>query len=516
MVATPRHPLFRPFPLHPRKRQKNITVKKLLTALLLPLLVACTNEFEDLNTNPNAPSQVQPELLLRQTLYGYADAMAYEGFVAGNLLSQHLAMIDFNLFDRHALGSPQEGGDPWTILYQALRDNEALLRLSRQRDIYAHYEAPALILKAYFALQLTDLYGSVPYRQAVRAGTDGITNPMYDTQWDVYNDTQEGAIMLLRQARNLLRQPPPTAVLGGDLLFDGDYSGWLRFGRSLEMRAYARTSLADQVFTGGAMGSGPIWHFFGPALGPDNEIISSNDQNAVINFTDTPPNDYPLARARIGIFNVFLMSETAQDVFRDLNDPRIATIYRPSTASGEFRGVANGIDAATSIVADSFARPGTVFRENSGGRPFAFMTAWEVNFLRAEMIVRFANQDIVDPKLYYDLAVEQAFEYWDTPMPANYLTEGPAAYDPDRALEQILTQKWIANAGNSYEAWMDWRRTGIPTQLRPAAASLNDGLIPVRMPYPAEEEALNFNFYRAAAVATDGNSINFPVTWDVD
>ena len=40
-------------------------------------------------------------------------------------------------------------------------------------------------------------------------------------------------------------------------------------------------------------------------------------------------------------------------------------------------------------------------------------------------------------------------------------------------------------------------------------------VIPVRMPYPAEEEALNAENYNEAANATDGNSLNFGVWWDV-
>ncbi|MEM6771757.1 MAG: hypothetical protein AAF597_14335, partial [Bacteroidota bacterium] len=117
----------------------------------LLLLSACTQDFEDINTNENAPSEVQPEFLLRQVIYGYGDAMSYEGFVAGNLLSQHFAMIDFNLFDRHALSSPQEGGNPWPILYTALRDNQTILDISRENPTFAVYEGPAMVMKAYLA-----------------------------------------------------------------------------------------------------------------------------------------------------------------------------------------------------------------------------------------------------------------------------------------------------------------------------------------------------------------------------
>jgi hypothetical protein len=40
--------------------------------------------------------------------------MSYEGFAVGDLLSQHRTAFDFN-FDRHALKSPQLGGNPWPI-----------------------------------------------------------------------------------------------------------------------------------------------------------------------------------------------------------------------------------------------------------------------------------------------------------------------------------------------------------------------------------------------------------------
>jgi hypothetical protein len=100
-------------------------------------------------------------------------------------------------------------------------------------------------------------------------------------------------------------------------------------------------------------------------------------------------------------------------------------------------------------------------------------------------------------------------------MPEDYLTTGPAAWDEGNAFEQIITQKWIASIGNAYEGWTEWRRTGFPA-LKPVEASLNGGLYPVRMPYPNDEQALNFENYQAAAAATQGNSVNVRVWWDVD
>ena len=101
---------------------------------------------------------------------------------------------------------------------------------------------------------------------------------------------------------------------------------------------------------------------------------------------------------------------------------------------------------------------------------------------------------------------------WGTDLPDTYLA-GPAALANGDALQQIITQKWIANTINGYEGWIEFRRTGFP-QLRTISASLNNDVIPVRMPYPAEEQALNAENYEAAAANTNDNSINAPVWWD--
>lgn len=437
---------------------------------------------------------------MRQVIYGYGDAMAYEGFVAGNLLSQHFSMIDFNLFDRHALSSPQEGGNPWPILYTNLRDTETLLQLSRENEAFAVYEGPALVLKSYLTMTLTDLFGDVPYFEAFRGRSAGITTPAYDSQEDIY--LADGGILdNLEQAVSAIDAYQGAQPLNGDIIFNGDLEGWVRFANSLRIKALVRIS--DRVEPGGQ-----IQEIFG-----EGRYMDEPAEDATFAFTAGQPNNYPLSTARIGIFNVFLMSATAQDVFSGLDDSREAVFYRPSAASDSFTGIVNGIDASSAITPDNFARPGTIWRENSGGLPFNFMTSWETDFLLAEAAVK--GYLDVEPEEWYQRAVEQAFIYWDVQRPGGYFN-GAGGFDEDNPLESIITQKWIASIGNAYEGWTEWRRTGFPTQIRPAEASLNDNLIPVRMPYPNDEQALNFENYQAAAAATDDNSINARVWWDIE
>lgn len=141
-----------------------------------------------------------------------------------------------------------------------------------------------------------------------------------------------------------------------------------------------------------------------------------------------------------------------------------------------------------------------------------FLTAWETYFLLAEAAEKgYIN---ADAKMLYETGVTLAFEYWNTTLPDNYLNE-TAAYNAPQStpIRQIIPQKWIANIINGYEGWIEYRRTGFP-EFKQVVASLNDIIIPVRLPYPAEEEALNSENYQEAAAATQRNSINVKVWWD--
>ncbi|WP_179343656.1 SusD/RagB family nutrient-binding outer membrane lipoprotein [Winogradskyella ursingii] len=475
----------------------------ILSILSLITLTSCTQDFEDINTNPNAPSSVQPSLLLRQVIYDFGENMSYEGFVAGDLLSQHRTALDFNLFDRHALKSPQLGGNPWPVFYTNLRDNEIILKQSQTVETFAVYEGPALILKAHMAAGLTDLFGDVPYFEAFN-GVEGTVTPAYDLQEDIYM-AENGILDNLDKGIAAIGAYSDVIPLEGDILFNGDLEAWIRFANSLKIKHLLRISEKVDVATELQ------------AIFDEGNYMMNNSQNAIFNFTNSDPNSFRLAQLRIGDFNNFVLSETMEDILVELNDTRISTFFRPfsNSNSNEFNGLLNGIDASqTSIALANYSLAGTAFREDTSTLDANFITAWEVHFALAEAAAK--NIITADAQELYETGVALAFEYWNTELPSNYLS-GPAAYNATNTtpIEQIITQKWIANIINGYEGWIEFRRTGFP-ELRTISASLNNDLIPVRMPYPAEEEALNAENYAVAAGATDGNSINVSVWWDED
>ena len=399
-------------------------------------LTSCTNDFEDLNTNPNAPVSVQPSLLLRQVIYDFGENMSYEGFVAGDLLAQHRTALDFNLFDRHDLKSPQLGGNPWPIFYTNLRDNEIILKQAQETAAFAVYEGPALILKAYMAAGLTDLFGDVPYFEAFN-GIDGTVTPTYDLQEDIYQN-ENGILDNLNKGIAAINAYSGSIPLDGDILYNGNLESWIQFANSLKIKYLVRISgkvdVAAQLQT----------------LFTEGNYIKNNTENAIFDFTNSEPNSFRLAQLRVGDFNNFVLSETMEEILTDLNDDRIETFFRPfsNSTSNEYNGLLNGIDASsTSVALSDYSLAGTIFREDTSTLDANFITAWETNFLLAEA----AEKGFItaNAETLYNTAVTQAFEYWNTNLPTTYLTIN-ANYNTvgKSPLEQIITQKWIASVIN--------------------------------------------------------------------
>jgi len=473
----------------------------ILLTFALFAAASCTTGFEEINTNNNSPIDVQPSLLLRNVIWDYNENMSYEGFVSGGLLSQHFTAVDFNLFDRHSLLEPQFGGNPWPFMYRNLRNNEIILDKATTNSTFEVYEGPARILKAYMAAELTDMFGDVPYSEALN-GKEGNLNPSYDEQSAIYQG-EGGIIDNLKKAKEAIDAYQGNIPLEGDILFSGDLAKWRKLANSLLIKAYLRIS--DVVDTKVELQS----------IIDEGGYIVSEEDNATFDFTDGEPNNFRLATARIGDFNIYIMSETSEEILKGYNDPRMARFFRPTGNNPtEYAGFLNGPDAsATAITIADFSLAGTVFRENTGTLDANVMTSWETHFLLAEAAAKgYIN---LDAQTMYETGVEHSFAYWGVELPEDYLSTGSAIYDESKAVEQIITQKWISSYVKGFEGWIEYRRTGFPA-LKTVSASLNNDLIPAKMPYPIDEAALNSAAFEAATSAIGGNSINAPVWWDIN
>ena len=94
---------------------------------------------------------------------------------------------------------------------------------------------------------------------------------------------------------------------------------------------------------------------------------------------------------------------------------------------------------------------------------------------------------------WYERGVKASMSFYGINDATAYLAQSTVKYAGNTAagLTQILNQKYIAFFQNSgYEAYFNWRRTGIPTFLV-GVGTANGTKIPLRYQYPSTERLVN-------------------------
>ncbi|WP_046287826.1 SusD/RagB family nutrient-binding outer membrane lipoprotein [Zobellia galactanivorans] len=466
------------------------------------LLGACTDDFEELNENPNAPENVDPQFLLANVISVEADQNAfYQGFRLANYIEQFAASVEFERIDRYEMGTNSEY---WNIIFQLLSDIKSMRELPGTNEAY---NAVGDIMQSFLFSQLTDLWGDVPYTEAVKA-LDGQFTPAYDTQESIYTDPERGILAVLERAATTLENS--NATINGDVLFNGDLNKWVRFANSLRLRYLMRISkrLSDYSEI--------------QALASSGKLMQSNADNAVLPYLNSAPNQYPMALSSLGLYQEHRMTTTVDSVLTLWNDPRVEVLYKPTQASvnagtPEYKGLRNGQDRETiaekGIDLNDISLFGAIFRDVPDAVDAQFMQYSEVQFALAEAAER--GYITGDVEAYYRAGIAASFEYYKVGLPEGYLDQEAVTLNGSDNLTKIMTQKWLSLISNGHEAWFNVRRTGIP-KLKPGPDNLNDNKYPVRYLYPESEQATNSVNYKAAAERIGGDNINSPSWWEKD
>ena len=450
-----------------------------------------------MNKNLNAPEQADPQFLLSNVLYQSAKNNAEEAWKNGNLLAQHTSNIEFFPIDRYDLGTNTE---LWNATYRLLNDVNSIQTSPSSNDAY---KGVALVLKSHLASVLTDLWGDVPYSQAIKGSDGGIFSPVYDKQQDIYMspngilDNLDKAIALLSTTKD---------VISGDILYKGDLSKWVRFAGSLKVRYLVRVSKKESV-------SAAL-----QALVTKDNFFKSNNDNAVIPFLMSAPNQWFLINEREGRYADVRMSKTSESIFTGLNDARLGVYFKPTAASVNanspaFKGLPNGLsrESQNSFNLNDISLIGKLFRDDPQGVNAPLMTYAELQFLLAEA----AQKGLItgNANTYYQAGIQASHEYYKVNVPAGYLTRTDVALNGTENLKKLMTQKWISNFMNGYEAWLDVRRTGFPVLPIPKD-NLNADKFPVRFRYPDIEQAANKKNYTEAATRISGDTYNSKGWWE--
>jgi len=357
-----------------------------------------------------------------------------------------------------ALGTYIVGDDDYFVDWQDAYIRGGLLDLRRlERSALAAsppdtaYAGVAYVLEAFLIGQTADVWGDIPYSQAVDST---ISAPALDPQQQVYAAIQaklDTAIRFLATAT-----APPQ---GEDVVYGGDVTKWTALANTLKARFYLhtvepasnKTAVYDSVAKYAALGisasdsSGDYRTFHASA---------TTSSNLWHQFSVGWPQYLSAGKFLVDLLNT---TPTA--------DPRLARYYAQNS-SGQYVGA----DPGQSLAGDPSALS-TAVLDPAYRQPLA-------TYVENELILAEASWNLAGGGAAGNAAA--------LPHVTNARAAQGLGAIAVTGLATIMTEKYIALFQN-LEVWNDYKRTCIPA-LVPAGGS---GAIPARLVYPLSERNAN-------------------------
>jgi hypothetical protein len=465
-----------------------------LLIVILLISISCNSFLDDVNTDPNNPTDVPVTVLLPaievRLAFSYGGQHGripahFVGYYSGHRNQQlRYDQWDIQLADPNNL---------WNSLYAGVLQDIKEMELRAEASGDNAYVGIGRILSAYTWAMITDNWGDVPFEESLRI--DEIVAPGYDLQEDIYPQI----ITLIDSGIVDLSQDSPLVPAGDDFIYGGDLSLWVKFANSLKLRLLNRLSKRDPNAAFAFLNSGP-------------DLISSNAENAEHPFLSASTNENPIYQFdNLSGFQDGALSNFFFQFLESRNDPRIPYFFEPvinAPNAGMRLGKQRGLDDDDSG-RGKYSRIGAAYA--AADAPVPFMTYAQVEFLRAEILLRAGNSG--EAQLAYENAVradlrnvsantagkreinlvtatdrgETLGEISESDIEA-YLAQSEVSWDG--SLQRIMEQKYIANFGAPAEGWHDWKRTGFPVLNTPIVTFTN-GVVPRKLPLPLNE--INFN-----------------------
>lgn len=476
---------------------KSIRKSLFIAILLTGISFSCTEDFEEINTDPNRIDRISPGTLLNPILYEVAtfnteraDAFTFD--IMQVTVPFPSAAGGVHRYDI----SENAGNSTWNTYYRWL-NNVKEMRVAAEDVGAVNYQAIALTLNAWIYSLLTDAFGDVPMDEAVR-GDEGIFYPAFNTQQEIYTK-----ILADLETANTLYNPDQDMVFGTDILFENDVERWRMFTNSLRMRLLLRVAKRQEMNAHVELAE----MINNPDVYP---VFSSNEDAAILEITGVEPNLSPWGRAID--FTLFrAMAAFFADNLNDMNDPRRPLFMTEARAMDGvtvigYEGIPSGYDGATQF---DFLPSNVNIALVQAPMISVIMSYAEVEFIKAEL----AQKGIItsDAGLHYQNGVTAAIEQWGGDVPPDYFDNPAAAYDG--TFERIMLQKYYALYFNDYQQWFEYRRTGLP--VLPQGEDLwNNGVMPVRFRYPVVVQTSNSANYAEAVARMGGDDINTKVWWE--
>ena len=515
-------------------------LKSILICAFVALIgSSCKESYFDINTNPNSLPTAQPNYVLTNALFKTATNIAGNTDAGGSSEIGFYWAGQWSQGNGYIISTTQfaynfTNGDfnYWDSYYDNLNDYEFVIS---NADAYnqKYLKGPAKVMKAMLYQQLVDMYGNIPYTDALKSTAS--LAPKFDDQKAVYDNL----IVLLDDAiKDLKANPFASAFAPSDIIFNGNVTKWAQFANSLKLRILIRQSkvagkesfITTEIGKIVTEGSGFITGEDVGIGGPSFYLATAGKLNPVYDRWG-----YDANGAKRALNNYPRISEFAVKTLKASGDT--LRLKRIGYANGGENANTPGVSVAKEVAANY---SGTPFGVSSGylpantvglgpsllvkgsyNRPYIIMQASEVQFLLAEAKQRYAAVALPSTaKVYFEEGIKQSFRTLGAAATGADAYKGSKIvnYDWDASTDKltaITIQKWISFINfNGLEAWAEYRRTNLPAT--PQSIQLkgeSETKRPLRFFYPNTESGSN-----GANVTAQGTIDVFSTKlfWDVD
>lgn len=477
--------------------------KYILFLGLAAIAASCTKDFEQFNTDTKNPSKVAGEALFSNAELTLVDQVS----------STNVNLNVFKLFAQYWTETTYTDEANYDIINRGVPDlvfrqyyrgflrdfQEADSLIGKEKTINAmdetekaNKQAIIELLVSYSYSNLVDIFGDVPYKQAMNINNIA---PRYTPGDSVYYD------LISRVTAAVAKIDTAAGSFGtSDLIYHGDTGKWRRFGNSLKLRLGITLADYNPVLSRTTVES---------ALAAG--VFKSNDDNALLNYLSAIHTNPIYQDVVQSGRNDFVPANTIVDLMNTDQDPRRPFYFTPQTG-GVYTGGIYGQSSPYSQyshIADAITAPNF---------PGELLTYDEVLFYLAEAAAR--GYTVGGTALqYYDAGITASITFWGgTPAQATaYIASPNVSYASPLSgatwQQKIGTQSYIAFYARGLEGWNEWRRLDYPVlNVPPAVTSYAE--IPKRFTYPVNEQTLNKVNYEQAAQHIGGDLLTTKIFWD--
>jgi hypothetical protein len=494
---------------------KKIIRNSMLVLATAAVTISCSEDFLDVNDNPNNPSESTPALTLTVAQQHFATLNAEDMNYLGNYIvynwatpSNWSANQEFFRYTVNNTFYSQIFEESYADTFKNLTYVKNIEDPSGAAD-YGNYDAIVETIKGFQYQHLVDLYGDVPYTEANLRGAN--TTPKYDDAETIY----KSVIDSLTSAATLALNPADNAENPGaaDIIFGGDMTKWAQFANTIKLRMLIRLSntgqdsyIQTQIGLIDANGAGYVTEDVSA-----NPGYSANEdqQSPFYGFAGYNESGEEEDRHDYTVATDFLVASLQEN-----NDPRIDLLFDLPASGNAHKGVKQAISLpGTGFTANDLSKIGEgLLKSSDQDQPIMLLA--EALFLQAEANVRgyIAGGDAAGMELYNE-GIQASFDYLGAEGAEDYYSQPIQNVSWDASsdkIEAIITQKYFAlNGVSGIESWIELTRTGFPSGLPIPEDS--DGKRPVRLLYPSSEYARNADNVPASTTA---DAFNNPPFWN--